>query len=38
MKKLARQLRKSQDDDFSLPTWDDPTLNDSRPLDIQEQE
>ncbi|XP_050127649.1 uncharacterized protein LOC126604441 isoform X1 [Malus sylvestris] len=38
MRKLRRKLRNSQDDDFSLPTWDDPSLNDSRPMDTQEQE
>ncbi|XP_068326744.1 uncharacterized protein [Pyrus communis] len=38
MRKLSRKLRNSQDDDFSLPTWDDPSLNDSRPMDTQEQE
>ncbi|CAN6699350.1 unnamed protein product [Malus baccata var. baccata] len=38
MRKLSRKLRNSQDDDFSLPTWDDPALNDSRPMDTQEQE
>ncbi|XP_048423077.1 uncharacterized protein LOC103943946 isoform X2 [Pyrus x bretschneideri] len=38
MRKLSRKLRNSQDDDFSLPTWDDPARNDSRPMDTQEQE
>ncbi|KAL6224123.1 hypothetical protein ACLB2K_002979 [Fragaria x ananassa] len=33
MKKLARKLRKSQNDDLSLPTRDDPA-----PMDTQEQE
>ncbi|CAN1293373.1 hypothetical protein LINPERPRIM_LOCUS22002 [Linum perenne] len=37
MKKLARSLRKSRDDDeLSLPTHDEP--DDSRPMDPQEQE
>ncbi|CAN0901404.1 hypothetical protein LINGRAHAP2_LOCUS21401 [Linum grandiflorum] len=37
MKKLARNFRKSRDDDeFSLPTHEDP--DDSRPMDPQEQE
>ncbi|CAI0543730.1 unnamed protein product [Linum tenue] len=36
MKKLARSLRKSRDDDLSLPTQDDP--DESRPMDPQEQE
>ncbi|XP_050388192.1 uncharacterized protein LOC126805127 [Argentina anserina] len=33
MKKLARTFRKSENDDFSLPTRDDPA-----PMDTQEQE
>ncbi|KAJ7969215.1 Major facilitator superfamily domain containing protein [Quillaja saponaria] len=38
MRKLARKWRNSQYDKLSLPTRDDPTLDDSRPMDIQEQE
>ncbi|KAF7819726.1 putative transmembrane protein [Senna tora] len=38
MKKLARKWRNLQDDKLSLPTRDDPTLDDSRPMDSQEQE
>ncbi|XP_050215763.1 uncharacterized protein LOC126666901 [Mercurialis annua] len=36
MKKLTRNLRKSSDE--SLPTWADSSLDDSRPMDAQEQE
>lgn len=35
MKKLARKWRDSQDGNLSLPTRDDPTLDDSRPMDSQ---
>ncbi|XP_021597980.1 uncharacterized protein LOC110604166 isoform X1 [Manihot esculenta] len=38
MKKLARNWRKSQDSKSSLPTWEDPSLDDSRPMDTEEQE
>ncbi|KAF3454221.1 hypothetical protein FNV43_RR04668 [Rhamnella rubrinervis] len=39
MKKLTRKWRKSQEhDDLSLPTRDDSTLDDNRPMDTQEQE
>ncbi|EEF48128.1 uncharacterized protein LOC8265103 isoform X2 [Ricinus communis] len=38
MKKLARNWRKSRDENSSLPTWEDPSLDDSRPMDTQEQE
>ncbi|KAJ4846268.1 hypothetical protein Tsubulata_008785 [Turnera subulata] len=36
MKKLARNWRNSGDEKFSLPTRDDPSLDDSRPMDTQE--
>ncbi|XP_021641086.2 uncharacterized protein LOC110635895 isoform X2 [Hevea brasiliensis] len=38
MKKLARNWRKSHNLSSSLPTWEDPSLNDSRPMDTEEQE
>lgn len=45
MKRLSKKWRKPRggdgdddDDGFSLPTRDDPSLDDSRPMDIQEQE
>ncbi|KAK4755598.1 hypothetical protein SAY87_009355 [Trapa incisa] len=38
MKTLTRKWRRSPDDQFSLPTKDDPSLDDSRPIDTQEQE
>ncbi|KDP33757.1 hypothetical protein JCGZ_07328 [Jatropha curcas] len=38
MKKLARNWRKSHEEKLSLPTRDDPSLDDSRPLDTEEQE
>ncbi|XP_048133942.1 uncharacterized protein LOC115740560 isoform X2 [Rhodamnia argentea] len=38
MKRLSKKWRKPRDDGFSLPTRDDPSLDDSRPMDTQEQE
>ncbi|KAE8653407.1 hypothetical protein Csa_007368 [Cucumis sativus] len=38
IKKLARILMKSRDHDVSLPTRDDPSFDDSRPIDSQVQE
>ncbi|CAK9328260.1 unnamed protein product [Citrullus colocynthis] len=38
IKKLARILMKSRDDAVSLPTRDDPSFDDSRPIDSQVQE
>lgn len=35
IKKLARILMKSRDDAVSLPTRDDPSFDDSRPIDSQ---
>lgn len=35
IKKLARILMKSRDHDVSLPTRDDPSFDDSRPIDSQ---
>ncbi|XP_038880204.1 uncharacterized protein LOC120071865 isoform X3 [Benincasa hispida] len=38
IKKLARILMKSRDNTVSLPTRDDPSLDDFRPIDSQAQE
>ncbi|KAL5573040.1 hypothetical protein UlMin_022637 [Ulmus minor] len=38
MRKLTRKWRKPSEDELSLPTRDDGTLDDSRPMDIREQE
>uniref|UniRef100_A0A9I9DB20 Uncharacterized protein n=1 Tax=Cucumis melo TaxID=3656 RepID=A0A9I9DB20_CUCME len=38
IKKLARILMKSRDDEVSLPTRDDPSFDDYRPIDTQVQE
>ncbi|KAG7021915.1 hypothetical protein SDJN02_15643 [Cucurbita argyrosperma subsp. argyrosperma] len=38
IKKLARVLMKSREDGLSLPTRDDPSIDDSRPIDSQAQE
>ncbi|XP_028808117.1 uncharacterized protein LOC114762724 [Neltuma alba] len=38
MKKLARNWHNSQQNKLSLPTRDDPTFDDFRPMDTQEQE
>ena len=35
IKKLARVLMKSREDGLSLPTRDDPSIDDSRPIDSQ---
>lgn len=35
IKKLARILMKSRDDEVSLPTRDDPSFDDYRPIDTQ---